>query len=380
MGINQIGVGPSTLSKTTVPVALSSGQYFNIPSGQYMVVPGLYTFIQYFDPVTYLWKICHTGPNQSPMMLSSDGFNFRLCNATGTMVGASVTTAGTGLTNGIYYPAGYPIANNPSATVQAGTAAAPSVVMSAASGTILAKCNLIVGGANHTAATITSGGTGYTKKPILFVDPPPAGGVPMTMYVATLTAGVVTAITTTNDGAGYTSVPKVTVVNAPGDTTGAGCVITCAALTGSGLLQAITCVDGGAEMTSVPTFTFSPTTGTPAATAIMCFTITTMVAQTGQDHSTTGNMPIVASAIATAQSINTNPAVTTGLFTPRMAFGGLNTTAGGGLVIIDGGLHQIIPIGLGYIVQSDGTVVGANTKVAQTVGGKAADLSYLMPL
>ena len=51
--------------------------------------------------------------------VSSDGYNWRLANLTGCMVGASVTTAGSGLTNGIY-PAGTGL----------GTAASPTCVMS----------------------------------------------------------------------------------------------------------------------------------------------------------------------------------------------------------------------------------------------------------
>ena len=380
MGLNQIGYGPRTLAQSTVPIALTSGQTYMIPSGQYCIIPGLYTFFQVYDPVTTLWRVAHQTAQSAPVTVSSDGNNYRLANLTGTMVGASVTTAGTGMTDGIYYPAGYPVLGNPNAVVQAGTAAAPSVTMSAASGTILAKCNLIVGGVNGTAPTITAGGASYTRKPVLVISPPPAGGVPMTAYVATITSGAVAAVTVSNQGAGYTSIPTITVVNAPGDTTGSGCVITGGALTGSGGITAMTVVDNGATMSSVPTFTFSPVTGSPAATAIMCFTITTMVAQTGQDHSTTGNMPMIASAIATAQSINTNPAITTGLFTPRLAYGGANVTAGGGITPIDGGLHQIIPIGLFYLVQSDGTIPGANTKVPQTVGGAAPDISYLLPL
>ena len=376
----RIGTGsPFTAANPTVPIALGSGQLYKIPSGNYMVMPGLYTFLQWFDPVLYGWRMCAGASQGGTFPINSDGTNFRLANLTGCMVGASITTAGSGLTNGIYYPSGYAIANNPNAVLQAGTAAAPSVTMSAGGGSVIATCNLIVGGAINSTIAITTAGSGYTRAPILTLTPPPSGGVQATA-VCTLTAGAIGAVTVTNQGAGYTSVPTVTVTNSPDDTTGTGAVLTVnATLAGSGGYTAITIANPGSTMNAVPTFTFSPTTGSPAATAIMCFTITTGVAQTGQDHSSTGNLGFSMGALATAQSINTNPAITTGLFQPRMAYTAETTTAGGGITFLDGGLHQIVPIGICYVLQSDGTVPSANTKVAQTVGGAANDISYLLP-
>jgi len=156
MGINILGYGTKTTANPTVPINLTSGQIYTIPSGQYTVIPGLYTFLQFFDPVTQLWRNLQSGPQGMPTVISSDGSNMRLANLTGCMVGASVTTAGSGLTNGIYYPTGFAIASNPSAVLQAGTAAAPSVVMSAGGGSVLAQCNLIVGGAINTTVALTA--------------------------------------------------------------------------------------------------------------------------------------------------------------------------------------------------------------------------------
>ncbi len=167
-----------------------------------------------------------------------------------------------------------------------------------------------------------------------------------------------------------------------GDTTGSGGVLTVnATLAGTGAYTALTVANNGAGMTSVPTFTFAPTTGSPAATAIMCFTITTGVAQTGMDHAGVGgNIGFALGALATAQSINTNPAITTGLFKPRLAYTAFNGTTAGGITFIDGGLHQIIPTGIAYAILSDGTVSSASTAVAQGVGAANPDTSFLMPL
>lgn len=369
MGINRMGAGSYDQGHTPLPVNLTSGQLFMIPSGQFQVLPGLYTFLQWWDAASQIWRVLTTPAQSAGAIVSSDGANWRLANLTGTMVGASLTTAGSGLTNGIY-PAG----------TGNGTAASPTVTMSAGGGSIVATVNAIVGGAINTTIAITAGGTGYTRAPVLQIGPPPLGGVPATAF-CTVSAGAINAVTVTNQGAGYTVAPPVTVTRAPGDVTGTGGVLTVnATLAGGGGYTALTVANNGAGMTSVPTFTFAPTTGTPAATAIMCFTITTGVAQTGQDHSTTGNIGIAIGGLAAAQSINTNPAITTGLFVPRPAYTAENVTAGGGITFLDGGLHQIIPIGIAYIVQSDGTVPSANTKVPQIVGGAASDLSYLLPL
>ena len=342
---------------------------YPIPSGQFWILTGLYTFLQWYDPVTTLWRNLQTPAQSQGVPVSSDGYSWRLANLTGTMVGASITTAGSGLTNGIY-PAGTGL----------GTAASPTVTMTAGGGSITATVNAIVGGAINATVTITNGGKNYTRAPILVFSQPPTGGVPASGY-CTISGGIINAVTVTNVGAGYTVAPTITVLNAVGDTTGAGGVLTVnATLAGSGGYTALTVANNGAGMTSVPTFTFAPTTGSPAATAIMCFTITTGVAQTSASNMNTGNIGFALGALATAQSVNTNPAITTGLFQPRPAMTAFNTTTGGGITFLDGGLHQIIPTGIAYAVLSNGTISAAATAVAQTVGGAAADQSYLLPM
>ena len=368
-----MGFGPYDQTHTPIPVNLSSGNLFMIPTGQFWVQPGLYTFLEYYDPITTTWRVLQTPTQSAGLAVSSDGYNWRLANLTGCMVGASVTNGGTGNTNGIY-PAG-------GGGVLAGTATYPTVVMSAGGGSVTATCNVIVGGAINSTITITNAGAGYTRPPVIQISPPPIGGVPATA-VCTLTTGTIGSVTVTNQGAGYKTAPTVTVVPwqyDPAPTTPAVLTVN-ATLAGSGIIQAITMANNGATMNAVPTFTFSPTTGSPAATAIMCFTITTGVAQTSASNMGTGNIGWAVGALATAQSVNTNPAITTGAFTPRPAYTAFNTTAAGGITFLDGGLHQIIPTGIAYAVLSNGTISAASTAVAQTVGGAANDLSYLIPL
>jgi len=371
MAINQIGFGPKTTAFSPIPVTLQSGGTFNIPSGQYQVAPGAYTFFQSYDPVTQIWRPYSTPTQSDSFIISSDGYNYRLANLTGTVVGAVITNGGSGYTNGIYPPA-----------AQLGTAAAPSVTFAAGGGSVVARGTVIVGGALPTAAanyTITAG-SNYVFPPIVQISPPPAGGVPATA-TATISGGAVTAITITNQGAGYTAAPTITLVTNPLDTTGSGAaVVTSAsfALAGSGAVTAITIPQNGAGMTSVPAISFSPAS-TTAATAIMCFTITTGVAQTGASNLGNGNIGFALGALTAGSPTLTNPAISTGLFVPRLAMTAFNTTAAGGITFLDGGLHQTVPAGIAYANLSNGTISAATTAVAQTVGG-VTDVSFLLPM
>lgn len=371
MGMNVIGFGPKTTAFPSIPVTLQSGGAYVIPSGQYQVAPGAYTFFQWYDPIAQIWRPYQTPTQSDSYTITSDGNNYRLANLTGTVVGAVITNGGTGYTNGIYPPAS-----------QLGTAAAPSVTFAAGGGSVLAKGTLIVGGALPTAAsnyTIT-GGSNYTFPPIVQISPPPAGGVPATA-TASLTAGAVSSITITNQGAGYTAAPTITLVTNPLDTTGTGAAVVTSstfALAGSGTVTAITIPNNGAGMTSVPAITFSPAS-TTAATAIMCFTITTGVAQTSASNMGTGNVGFAMGGLTAGTATLSNPAISTGLFVPRMAVTAFNTTASGGITFLDGGLHQTIPAGIAYAVLSNGTISAASTAVAQTVGG-VTDISYIVPL
>src|SRR5712692_9437126 len=351
MSFMSIGQGLRTLSQAAIPVPLVSGEVFTIPNGQYLALPGPFTFVQWYDPVTASWRNLQTPNNNQAFPIPGDGFNYRLANLTGTVVGAVVTNGGSGYTNGIYFPSGFPISGNPNAVLQGGVASAP---------------------------TVTIAGTGYTRAPILLIDPPPAGGVPATA-TCTISAGAINAVTVTNQGGGYSVAPKVKVVNAQGDTAGSGAVLTVnATLALTGQVVCIVPVNNGAGMTSVPAISFAPAS-TSAATSIMCFTITTGVAQTGVTQMGTGNVGIAIGALTAGTSTSTNPAITTGQFIPRPGYTAFNTTAGGGITFLDGGLHQIIPTGIVYASLSTGTISMAATAVAQTVGG-VSDLSYLLPI
>jgi hypothetical protein len=381
--MSKIGAGIQTVANPSTILSLPSGIPYVLPSAQWLVVPGKYTFLQNWDPTTYTWRAQGTPIGSDPNTVSADGFNSRLINLTGTVVGAVITNAGSGYTNGIYYPSGVigpagqtGIAGNPNAVLQAGTAAAPSVTVAAGGGTNLAQGIVIVGGAINTTVTITAGGTGYTYPPTLVISNPPAGGWPATA-TCTISAGAINAVTVTNQGAGYSAAPTVTVVRHPLDNTGSGGVLTVnATLVGSGTVTGISFPINGAGHTSVPAISFSPAS-TTAATAIMCWTVTTANAQTNASHMAVGNVGIIGSSVTAGSATLTNPDYTTNLFTPTLGYTAYSTAAGGGTTVVYGGLHQVVPTGIVYAVLSDGTISAATTAVAPTMGG-VADTSLII--
>jgi hypothetical protein len=222
-------------------------------TGQYLVNLGPFTSLQMYDFNLGTWRNI-SAANATPITISCDGTNFRLANTTGAVVGALVTAAGTGLTNGF---------NTVTATASAG------------GGT----WNMIVGGSINPTLQLAAGGTLYTQKPRIIFNPPSSQGPTpyiLPTAIAAITAGAISAVTVTNAGAGLVGQPTVTVIPAPGDTTGGGASVVCtAALVGSGTVTAMYTTGnyGTIGLTAVPTFTFSPAS-TITALAVMNFTVT----------------------------------------------------------------------------------------------------------
>lgn len=371
MPINQIGFGPKSTAFGGIPISLPSGGVFNLPSGQWSVNAGPYTFLQQYDSVSQVWLPVGTGAGNEHALVSSDGYNYRLANLTGCPVGGLITAGGSGMasaTGGIgIFPA----------AAQLGTAAAPSVTMSAGG----ARPTIVVGGAINTTVTITAGGSGYTLAPILTVSQPPPGGVQATA-VCTVSGGAINAVTVTNQGAGYVTAPTITITRHPFDTTGTGGVLTVnPTLVGSGSVTALTFPDHGTGgLTAVPTFAFVASGATtPTVTAIMCFTITAFNQQTTLTGLTLANMGLAIGQAPGAAPTLTNPRISTGLFVPRLAMTGMSATTTGTLTpIIDGGLHMTVPIGTVYVSNIAG-YTSATAAVVPTVGG-VTDTSFVTPI
>ncbi len=85
--------------------------------------------------------------------------------------------------------------------------------------------NLQIYYAEPLTVAVVSGGTGYTASPTITFS---GGGNPLTVTqataTATVTSGVITAITVTSPGSGYTSAPTVSISDSPGGGSGASAV------------------------------------------------------------------------------------------------------------------------------------------------------------
>jgi hypothetical protein len=336
-------------------------------SGQYYLNLGQYSCIQVYDQSLNYWRTICVSPYGSPLAFSADGANYRVANTTGCPVGAIVTTASSSLTNGFYGYSQFGSGQGAAVIIQNGivTAGNSTFTVTASAGGSL--WNMLVGGAVNTTISLSgtvyqnlpnyyvsgspsftaTGGSLYTKPPIIVFTPPPnQGQQPYILPTATCTisAGAINAVTVVNQGAGLLGLPGIVVIPQPGDTTGGGAILGWSSSngtqTGSGTLLAMWPAYYGTAVTAVPTFTFSPTGA--AATAIMNFTVTSFTqGTTGAGYVAAGGMffgGIVAGAAA-----NTNPiydkaisvpifppvtvAATTGLPTLAGPFGGVNIQA-----------------------------------------------------
>jgi len=108
-----------------------------------------------------------------------------------------------------------------------------------------------------TPITIVSGGTGYTTGQSLIFT---GGGGSGAVGTITATSGVITAVSITNNGSGYTSAPTVSVSGA-----GSGANLT-ANLSGASVASIII-NNGGSNYSSAPTFVFTATNGGSGASA-----------------------------------------------------------------------------------------------------------------
>lgn len=175
------------------PIYLGSGGYIYPPAGQYLFTLGPQTVLQWQDPL-YGWRN-YCAPGAEIGAISLDGYNYRLINLSGTVVGASITNAGSGGTNGI-------------GPTQTGT----TLGVAGPGGTgQTAKGYVIVGG-SLPALSIANAGSGFVVPPLILIDPPPAGGIQAEAFATITTGGALSSVTLTNIGAGYTNLPNVYVV------------------------------------------------------------------------------------------------------------------------------------------------------------------------
>lgn len=312
------GVYPSPRGQPSIAFDLQPGATRIVPAGTWLLDTGAYTTHQEFDPVQGQWiSPGGDGVGLPPIYVNSDGFNYRVANLSGTIVGATVTTAGSAYTT------------------------PPTVSFTNAAN---AAATAILGGAVSLTVTVTNAGTGYTYPPLVFLDSPPVGAGYQATATATLSGSTVGSITINNQGAGYTNVPNIYILNDPRDTTGTGAQAV-ATLTGAGTVtQLLITNQGNPNTTLQPTIAFS--SGSAAAFPIMVRSIGGLTFSTaGSGYS--GNVIVQGYGTGLTGSANvlTNPRWTTNLVRTRVGvLLAATATAGGalssgGASLYDGGIY-----------------------------------------
>lgn len=358
MAFNKIsGLQPPVAN--AIPMALPAGEVFMLPvgqgvigafgavsspqigtnnpmSGQFLIQLGQYSTLQMFDATCGLWRNVNVGP-MALLPVSSDGTNYRIANTSGTPVGAIITAAGSGGTNGFY---GYDNTRT-AVTWQNGIKTAGNTVFTITPSAGGSLWNAFVGGGVNTTIGLSgtvyqngpfstaaqvftgSGGSGYLAPPmIVFAPPANQGDQPCILptAVCTISGGAINSVTVTNQGAGLLGLPQITVVPAMGDTTGGGAILGWAAgnvaQVGSGTLMAMAPAFPGTAVTAVPTFTYGGSASPgPTVTAIMNFTITSFTTGTaGVGYVGAGGA--IFGGIVAGSAANTNPALDKNLSLP----------------------------------------------------------------
>lgn len=258
---------PITSVNEPQTVQLKSGQSFPLPNGNYLVKPGPQSAIQYQDDDSGLWRTLDAD-YPGAVTVDSDGNNFRVINLSGTITGGTITVAGSAYTQAnttlsfAAAPAGgvtataVPIIGGSLtfAVTTAGTGySMPFLLIPNPSlfGGLSAQCIPASAALNLTTGTISSmttgfAGAGYLTAPLpatvtitpaqfqanptlyqtgtamVIIDPTGSGAV-ITATVAngTPTSGGLTGFIMTNNGAGYTSVPAITITSATGSSAAA---------------------------------------------------------------------------------------------------------------------------------------------------------------
>jgi hypothetical protein len=360
-------------------VSLPSGGVFYPPAGNYLFTSGGQTVVQEWDPLGQQWR-GFGPPASATLQLDTDGYNWRLVNLSGTVVGASITNAGTGATNGIGAAA-------TGVTVAFGAPAAPGVTAAAFA---------VVGGSVQ-APTVTQAGTGYLVPPLVVIDPPPAGGIQAVAH-ATLTAvgGGIATIVMDIVGGGYINSPNFYLIPQPGSYQGgpadgvaagllpapgqvnvlnalpanvpiaytgtAGTILTPAALTGSGTVTGIVMTNYGSGYTgaTLPAVAIVGA-GAATATAIGSFVMT---GTTGLAGGTNYTNPIWESSLALVASSSVGND-----FVSQSARG-IGTTSGGAVnalsIEFPGFGLQKVPL---LLIESTGSEEATQATATAVVGG-----------
>ena len=355
--------------------ALAPGQSFVLPAGDWYVSPGMYLVVQFLDPVTNVWTMSSGAAyDRGVQFVKSDGFNYRVANLTGCVVGAVVANAG----NGSYVQATTTI----TAIGTFGNGAAPTLLP-------------IIGGQLAETGTFTidvpTAGAGYGVAPIIMIPPPPpanvnangVGGIPAEAIAILGSGGSISSVSIINPGAGYQSAPTPVVVPSPFDpnlSTGITQATVAFSLTAAGSLTGALVTNSGSPLNngSLASVTLS-IGGAGASASLAAVVLQTVVAATvsgpGVGYGTGLSLITTAGGVPATSAISNNPDSLYLAWMPRPAEIGLtpaNTSVSVGSpgAVYDGGLFAGAPtaiVGFGPGISAFPTTVAT---VALVMGSK----------
>jgi len=431
-----------------LPIAVPAGSSFTLPagqgiigafggistpqigtnnplSGQYFLQLGQYTTLQMYDDGMNYWQNVDVTP-YAMITISSDGANFRVTNSTGGVVGAVITGAGSGGTNGFYGYSQYGAGQGGQIVIQNGATTIGNSIFTITPSAGGSLWNAIVGGAVSATISITgtvfngnlssqnpsgvgqslnafgqgsaaggitaSGGTNYTKAPLIVFTPPlNQGNQPYVLpsAVCTISGGVINSVTVIDQGAGLISLPGINVVPQPGDTTGGGAVLGwlfgatgtagLGAGTGSGSVLAMWPYYSGTAVTAAPTFTYGGTSNpAPTAVSIMDWTITSITNTTPGVTYTNAFAVLQGGVLVATPAANTSTSYTQKISNPVYPplvvapTTGVTTLSGNGFGGVNFQVAPTIAIGTQLAAGTVGTVA-----VQTPVMGGATDIVKL---
>ena len=306
-------------------ITLAPGDTLPIPAGDWYVNLGQYNVLQFLDPVTNIWSM---GPNAAwqggHQFVVSDGFTCRVANLTSCVVGAVITTVGTGY-------------------VQATT----TIAATPGNSTWLP----IVGGqlGFGTVVTANSGG-GYGIAPEVFIPaPPPAsnnsngvGGRQATGWVS-ISGGTVNGFTFTDPGAGYNSALTVALVPSPNDpnlATGVTAATLAFTLTKTDSITGVLCTNSGAALADPNQITLTVTGAgsTATLTPVSLQTVITATCTTvGAGYGTISALLTTVGGVPPAGGISNNADGLGLAWRPRPAQIGFGVTGATGTIAVSAG-------------------------------------------
>ncbi len=347
-----VGTPPYPANNRTNQVSLAPGGAITLAPGYYQVDTGKYSVLQELDPVTLTWKSFGTRDQKAPLFVNSDGFNFRIVNPLGCVVGVLLTAGGAGYTTA------------PAVSFSSGGAVATAIV-----GGAIGAINL-----SYVTGSVTSGaGSGYTYEPTVSISAPPAGGIQATAIanLSGTTLNTATPFTIINQGAGYTSAPTVVITPHPSDPN-IGSIIGATAVattTGATSVTGVLVTNyGNGNLAGVPAVTIAaPAAGTQATgTAIVALTITSAAPTGTSIGSGYGANTYIQTTggVVGGTAAYTNPETQADMYYPRHVQIPLTlvsgTIIGAANPIYDGGIFQAVP---------NTTVVGSPIPTVTLVGG-----------